>query len=96
LARHLLDGGRRCVVTARNPDQVADLVQLAPDRALALKLDVTVPEEIAAAVAAAEARFGRIDVLVNNAGVGYFGSIEESEEAASAACSRSTSGAWRT
>ncbi|MBW3617947.1 MAG: oxidoreductase [Proteobacteria bacterium] len=82
LARQVLEGGRRCVVTARNPDQVADLVELAPDRALALPLDVTDPAQIVAAVQAAEARFGRIDVLVNNAGVGYFGSVEESEEAA--------------
>jgi NAD(P)-dependent dehydrogenase (short-subunit alcohol dehydrogenase family) len=82
LARQVLEGGRRCVVTARNPDQVADLVELAPDRALALKLDVTEPAQIESAVAAAQNRFGRVDVLVNNAGVGYFGSVEESEEAA--------------
>ena len=82
LARQVLKGGRRCVVTARNPGQVADLVELAPDRALALSLDVTDPAQIGAAVEAAQARFGRIDVLVNNAGVGYFGSVEESEEAA--------------
>jgi NAD(P)-dependent dehydrogenase (short-subunit alcohol dehydrogenase family) len=82
LARQVLGGGRRCVVTARNPGQVADLVELAPDRALALSLDVTDPAQIGAAVEAAQARFGRIDVLVNNAGVGYFGSVEESEEAA--------------
>ena len=82
LARQVLEGGRRCVVTARNPDQIADLVEPAPDRALALRLDVTDPAEITAAVEAAQARFGRIDVLVNNAGVGYFGSVEESEEAA--------------
>ncbi len=82
LARQVLEGGRRCVVTARNPDQVADLVELAPDRALALPLDVTDPAQITAAVQAAQARFGHIDVLVNNAGVGYFGSVEESEEVA--------------
>ena len=40
----------------------------------------TSPTQIAASVAAAEARFGRIDVLVNNAGIGYFGAIEESDE----------------
>jgi NAD(P)-dependent dehydrogenase (short-subunit alcohol dehydrogenase family) len=44
-----------------------------------LTLDVTVQEQIDAAVAAAERKFGRIDVLVNNAGVGYFGSFEESD-----------------
>jgi NAD(P)-dependent dehydrogenase (short-subunit alcohol dehydrogenase family) len=51
-----------------------------PDLALALPLDVTDPGQIAAAVAAAVARFGTIDVLVNNAGIGYFGSFEESEQ----------------
>ena len=82
LARQVLEGGKRCVVTARDPAQVADLVELAPDRALALALDVTDPAQVRAAVAAAEGRFGRIDALVNNAGVGYFGSVEESDEAA--------------
>jgi NAD(P)-dependent dehydrogenase (short-subunit alcohol dehydrogenase family) len=46
-----------------------------------LKLDVTDAAEIAAAVQAAEARFGRIDVLVNNAGIGYFAAVEEGEDA---------------
>ncbi|MFZ1965110.1 MAG: oxidoreductase [Roseiarcus sp.] len=80
LARHTLEGGYRVVVTARKPAAVADLAVGHEARALVLQLDVTKPDDIAAAVAAAEARFGRIDVLVNNAGVGYFGAIEESEE----------------
>jgi NAD(P)-dependent dehydrogenase (short-subunit alcohol dehydrogenase family) len=79
LARHTLSLGYPTVVTARNPAQVADLVAGHEDQALVLALDVTVPAQIAAAVAAAQARFGRIDVLVNNAGVGYFGSFEESD-----------------
>jgi NAD(P)-dependent dehydrogenase (short-subunit alcohol dehydrogenase family) len=81
LARQLLEGGYRVVVTARSPASVADLVRVAPDRALALALDVTEPSQVAAAVPAALERFGRIDVLVNNAGIGYFGAIEESDEA---------------
>jgi NAD(P)-dependent dehydrogenase (short-subunit alcohol dehydrogenase family) len=79
LARHTLALGYPTVVTARNPDQVRDLVEGHEDTALALKLDVTNPEDVKAAVAAATERFGRIDVLVNNAGIGYFGSFEESE-----------------
>ncbi len=81
LARAVLDRGYRCVVTARNPDSVRDIVAGHEARALVAKLDVTVPAEVEASVRAAEARFGRIDVLVNNAGIGYFGAIEESDEA---------------
>jgi NAD(P)-dependent dehydrogenase (short-subunit alcohol dehydrogenase family) len=66
------------VVTARNPDDVADLA--AVNRALVLKLDVTDQAQVEAAVRTAENECGRIDVLVNNAGIGYFGAVEESEE----------------
>lgn len=79
LARHTLSLGYPTVVTARNPDQVADLVEGHENIALALKLDVTKEADIKAAHDAAIARFGRVDVLVNNAGIGYFGSFEESE-----------------
>jgi len=77
LARLVLDRGWRAVVTARDAARVADLVEGAEDRALALALDVTDADQIVAAVAAAEAKFGRIDVLVNNAGYGYQASAEE-------------------
>jgi len=80
LARYTLDRGHRVVVTARRPAEIADLAVGHEARALALQLDVTKPEEIAAAVAAAQAKFGRIDVLVNNAGIGYFGAVEESDD----------------
>ncbi|MHC1550023.1 oxidoreductase [Phyllobacterium sp. K27] len=79
LAQHTLSLGYPTVVTARNPAQVEDIARGHEGNALVLKLDVTKPEEVAAAVKAAEERFGRIDVLVNNAGIGYFGSLEESE-----------------
>ena len=81
LARYTLDRGYRVVVTARNPADVEDLAAGNQERALVLALDVTKPAQIAASVEAAEARFGRIDVLVNNAGVGYFGAVEESDDA---------------
>lgn len=81
LATRVLERGWRAVVTARNRDSVADLVEGREDRALALALDVTDQAQITRAVAAAEDKFGRIDVLVNNAGYGYQSSIEEGEEA---------------
>ena len=81
LARLVLERGWRAVVTARNPSQVADLVQGHDDSAIALALDVTDHKQIAAAVTAAQQRFGRIDVLVNNAGYGYLAAIEEGEDA---------------
>jgi NAD(P)-dependent dehydrogenase (short-subunit alcohol dehydrogenase family) len=81
LAKLVLAQGHRAVVTARGADRVADLVAAAPDRGLALDLDVTDAGQIAAAVRAAQDRFGRIDVLVNNAGYGYQSSVEEGEDA---------------
>ena len=80
LARLVLERGWRAVVTARNPDQVEDLVQGHQDNALALKLDVTNAAQVAAAAKAAQDRFGQIDVLVNNAGYGYLAAIEEGED----------------
>ena len=79
LARLVLDRGWRAVVTARGRDRVADLVEGHAD-ALALDLDVTDDGQIAAAVSAARAKFGRIDVLVNNAGYGYQATVEEGVE----------------
>ena len=77
LARQVLARGARAVVTARQALQVEGLVRGHEPRALALSLDVTDAQQVAAAVHAAEQRFGRIDVLVNNAGYGYQASIEE-------------------
>ena len=81
LTQHLLQAGYRVVATARRHEQVAEWAERYPDQALTLALDVTEPSQVQAAVTAAEARFGRIDVLVNNAGIGYFGALEESDEA---------------
>ncbi len=80
LAKQLLENDYRVVVTARDADKVDELVSINKDKALALNLDVTDKAQVAHAVAKAVEHFGKIDVLVNNAGFGYFGSIEESEE----------------
>jgi NAD(P)-dependent dehydrogenase (short-subunit alcohol dehydrogenase family) len=80
LARTVLDRGYRAVVTARNPAKAEDIAAGKGDRALVLELDVTDPVEVDNAVKSAERHFGQIDVLVNNAGIGYFGAVEESEE----------------
>jgi len=79
LAQRTLELGYPTVCTARNRAQVETLVLGHEEHGLALELDVTRPEQIAAAVQAAAERFGTIDVLVNNAGIGYFGSLEESD-----------------
>lgn len=81
LAEEVLKTGDNVVATARRVEQVADLEQRHPDHALALSLDVTSQPQVDAAVAAALQRFGRVDVLVNNAGYGVTGAIEEVSDA---------------
>jgi NAD(P)-dependent dehydrogenase (short-subunit alcohol dehydrogenase family) len=76
LARLVIARGWRAVVTARDRAKVADLAEGAGERVLALSLDVTEAGQIAAAVGDAKKKFGRVDVLVNNAGYGYQSSIE--------------------
>ena len=78
LAKYVLQRGYRVVVTARNPDKVNDVAAMG--EALVLNLDVTDQGQVNASIKAAEEEFGRIDVLVNNAGIGYFAAVEESEE----------------
>jgi NAD(P)-dependent dehydrogenase (short-subunit alcohol dehydrogenase family) len=80
LARLVLARGWRAVVTARRPEQLKEVVEGHEDRALAVKLDVTDRKQIAHAVEEAEKKFGRIDVLVNNAGYGYLAAVEEGED----------------
>jgi NAD(P)-dependent dehydrogenase (short-subunit alcohol dehydrogenase family) len=80
LAQLVLKQGYKAGVASRNTDDVKDIIADYPDTAIALKLDVTKPDEVASAVKTVTDKFGKIDVLVNNAGIGYFGAIEESEE----------------
>jgi NAD(P)-dependent dehydrogenase (short-subunit alcohol dehydrogenase family) len=80
LAKLVLGRGYRAVITARDPQKIQDLTAGLQGRALALQLDVTSAAETADAVKNAESTFGSIDVLVNNAGYGYLGAVEESEE----------------
>jgi NAD(P)-dependent dehydrogenase (short-subunit alcohol dehydrogenase family) len=82
LTKLVLARGWRAVVTARDPRPLEALVAGYDGKALLLALDVTDPAAVEAAVASATAAFGRIDVLVNNAGIGYFAAIEEGEDAA--------------
>jgi len=81
LAQQAIERGFNVVVTARDVQKVADLVQGNEQHALALALDVTDSATIDSAVKAALKKFGAIDVLVNNAGYGYQSSVEEGVEA---------------
>lgn len=76
IARAALAAGHAVVATGRNPEKVAHAIGPREDL-LAVKLDVTDPADAAAAIQAAVDRFGRIDVLVNNAGNFYAGFFEE-------------------
>jgi NAD(P)-dependent dehydrogenase (short-subunit alcohol dehydrogenase family) len=81
IAKVAMERGDRVVAAARNPQAVRDALPEAGDRLLAVELDVNRPEQITAAVDTAIATFGRIDVLVNNAGRGLVGAIEETSDA---------------
>jgi NAD(P)-dependent dehydrogenase (short-subunit alcohol dehydrogenase family) len=80
LAEEVLKSGGKVVATARKLDQIADLEEKYPGNARAFALDVTDPAQILSIVAQTLATFGPVDVLVNNAGYGLAGAIEEASE----------------
>ncbi|MGO4731018.1 oxidoreductase [Paenibacillus sp. 2KB_22] len=80
IAVQAIEAGYKVVVTARRVEQIQDIVSGHEENTLALPLDVTNDDQIKDAVQQTIDKFGRIDVLVNNAGIGYFSSVEESLE----------------
>ncbi|WP_409468952.1 oxidoreductase [Streptomyces sp. HC307] len=82
IARQALERGDKVVATARRPQDVQDALSQYGDSLLAVALDVTDEAQAREAVEAAVERFGTIDVLVNNAGRGVLGAVEETSDAA--------------
>jgi NAD(P)-dependent dehydrogenase (short-subunit alcohol dehydrogenase family) len=81
IALAALAKGHNVAVTARNPTAVGEIVATYRGQAVALALDVTNRDQVVQAARETEGAFGRIDVLVNNAGYGYMSAVEEGEDA---------------
>lgn len=81
VALEALRRGDNVVATARSLEALSDITAAGGSQALALELDVTKPEQIASATTQGLEHFGQVDVLFNNAGIGYFAAVEESAEA---------------
>jgi NAD(P)-dependent dehydrogenase (short-subunit alcohol dehydrogenase family) len=79
-AEAALQRGDGVAATARNLEDLADLRERFPDSALPLELDVTKAEQVPEVVQQAYEHFGRLDVLVNNAGTGLFAATEEASD----------------
>lgn len=82
ITREALDRGHGVIATARDASAVLKAYPQQPENLLAVNADVTEPEQLAAAVEAGLARFGRIDNVVNNAGYGLVGAVEETSDQA--------------
>ncbi len=79
-AEYAIDSGYQVVVTARRLEKLQAIQAIAPDRVAALQLDVNDVSQIEEAVDKVMKRFGKVDVLINNAGYGTVGAIEETPE----------------
>ncbi|MDR1480370.1 MAG: SDR family NAD(P)-dependent oxidoreductase [Planctomycetaceae bacterium] len=80
VTKAVLARGEQVAATALDPEIHSQLKKQYGDKILPLRLDVTKRDEVDAAVAAAVKKFGRIDVVLNNAGIGYWGAVEELSE----------------
>lgn len=80
IAAQAINAGYKVVVTARKPETLVELKELNEKNVLVLPLDVTDKEQVNEAVQKSIETFGQLDVLINNAGIGYFSSVEESLE----------------
>ena len=80
LAQRVLEHGHRAAVTARNAEQISDIVADYAETAVAIALDINDGAQVDVAITRTRERFGAIDVLVNNAGYGYLAAVEEGED----------------